>query len=98
MAGNSITVDELRTTCGSYVTNEEMGKSFSVNGTLLDPNAPAIPCGIAAKSMFNDTFEMYTQKGDSNPMSNINIDRTDIAWKTDLEIKFSNSGENWEAK
>ena len=38
-----------------------MGKTHSVNGTPLIPDAPAIPCGIIAKSIFNDTFTLYNK-------------------------------------
>ena len=30
-----------------------MGKSLSINKTPLDPNEPAIPCGLIAKTYFN---------------------------------------------
>lgn len=34
-----------------------MGKVIAYdNYTLLDPDAVAVPCGLVAKSLFNDTF------------------------------------------
>jgi len=35
-----------------------MGKLYSVNGTLLNPDANAVPCGLIAKSLFNDSFSL----------------------------------------
>ena len=33
-----------------------LGKTYAIDGTLLDQNANADPCGLIAKSLFNDTF------------------------------------------
>jgi len=30
----------------------------------MDPYKPAIPCGVIAKSYFNDTFSLYSQAGE----------------------------------
>jgi len=49
---------------------------------------PAFPCGLVAKSFFNDTFTIYRQ-GDSKP---IVIDDNNIAWKSDVDYKFKNLG------
>jgi len=38
------------------VTVAELGKKFTVDGTELDDNAPANPCGLVAKSYFTDSF------------------------------------------
>lgn len=58
----------------------------------LDDSAPATPCGLVAKSMFNDTFELWGPKG------NITIDITGIAWSSDKMYKFKNveaDGKPW---
>ena len=39
--------------CEPFITNAEMGKTKSVNNINLSPNAPAIPCGLIAKTFFN---------------------------------------------
>jgi hypothetical protein len=62
-----------------------MGKEIAYDGvTVLDPDAVAIPCGLVAKSVFNDT---YTLSLNSTP---ITIDSSNIAWKSDLDFKFKN--------
>jgi len=58
----------------------------NLNGVeFTDLELPAIPCGLVAKSIFNDTYELY------DPSSqNVTIDDTDIAWSSDREFKFAN--------
>ena len=58
LMGNELTVEEL-SECDPIVTNREADQWYSINGTLLDPDAPAFPCGLVAKSLFNDTFTLY---------------------------------------
>ena len=56
-----------------------MGKTISVTGKVLDPEDNANPCGLIAKSFFNDT---YTMKRIFNSTFNdtIKIDEKNIAW------------------
>jgi len=49
--------------CYPIFTNRDANKSISVLGTPLDPDAPALPCGIAANTLFNDTYAMRTSSG-----------------------------------
>lgn len=52
----------------------------------MDPAGPATPCGLVAKSFFNDNFS-----GFKDPKGNpITIHDDNIAWKTDREYKFKN--------
>lgn len=46
----------------------------SLAGTLVDQNAPAYPCGLAAKYIFTDSFSLYTTS-----LTNIPIKDTDIS-------------------
>ncbi len=59
----------------------------SLSGKFLDVGAPAIPCGLVAKSMFNDTYELWT--AESTP-TNVTIDDSNIAWESDKKYKFKN--------
>lgn len=60
-----------------------------------DLELPAIPCGLIAKSFFNDTFELYKcykEDCQSDPEKNerIEIKSNDIAWSSDVTDKFNN--------
>ena len=68
---------------------------LSVDKTPLVPDEPAFPCGLVAKSYFNDTFEIWTTGDDP---TNITIADNDIAWESDVKYKFNNLGDGWESK
>jgi hypothetical protein len=56
---------------------------------------PAIPCGLVAKSFFNDTFALYKCHEDdctANPdkHAQIIIREDGIAWSSDVEAKYEN--------
>jgi len=44
---------------------------------------PANPCGLIAKTIFNDTFVLIDDKG-----MKISIDEEDISWSSDIDNKF----------
>jgi len=44
---------------------------------------------LIAKSVFNDTFDLSRMK-DFNYASNVTINDSDIAWKSDIDSKFKN--------
>ena len=48
----------------------------------MDENLPATPCGLIAKSFFNDTYELW-KVNDDTENENITIDDSEIAWETD---------------
>lgn len=50
---------------------------------------PAIPCGLMAKSFFNDTLELYKGNYSDLDKKQIKLDPTNIAWTTDVS-KFHN--------
>ena len=52
----------------------------------LDPEAPAIPCGLIAKSIFSDTFRLFKVLEDG-ASEEINIAYDDISWNPE---QFSN--------
>ena len=55
----------------------------------IDDSQPAIPCGLVAKSFFNDTFSLVRIKegGVEDP---VNIKEDNIAWSSDIQYKFKN--------
>lgn len=50
---------------------------------------PATPCGLVAKSFFNDNFSSLTLK-DNTGDKLIYLNEDNIAWATDKEYKFKN--------
>ena len=52
----------------------------AIDGTPLDPSANAIPCGLVAKTWFNDTFTMKINNKD------VTIDETDISFAKDRDL------------
>ena len=57
----------------------------------MDASDPAIPCGLVAKSVFNDTFELWKEAQGSDPATRIEIEETGIAWSSDITYKFKNT-------
>ena len=58
----------------------------------FDPESPAIPCGLMAKSFFNDTLTFYkkfTEGNNPKEDDKIELNTSDIAWTTDVG-KFNN--------
>lgn len=60
----------------------------------LPPKDAATPCGLIAKSLFNDTYQIrysatndFTTPGKSEILT---IDENNIAWASDMEYKFKN--------
>uniref|UniRef100_A0A7S3IY80 Cell cycle control protein 50A n=1 Tax=Strombidium inclinatum TaxID=197538 RepID=A0A7S3IY80_9SPIT len=56
----------------------------------MNPDAPATPCGLVAKSFFNDTFELYKKGINGAADSKVTINKDDIAWDSDVQYKFKN--------
>ncbi len=56
----------------------------------MDDSAPAVPCGLVAKSFFNDTFELWRKADTSSTDTNVTISSTNIAWTSDVTYKFDN--------
>jgi len=57
----------------------------------MDGAMPATPCGLVAKSFFNDTFELWLQDDDGNDVEKLEIISDNIAWSSDKEYKFHNT-------
>ena len=84
LMGNNLSVSELDD-CDPIKTNKDLGRDVAMDGkTELDENAAAFPCGLVAKSFFNDTFELWKDN------VNLTIWDDNIAWKSDVDYKFKN--------
>jgi len=76
--------------CDPVITNKEMGKTQSITGATLAENDVAIPCGLIAKSFFDDKFHDWKIIDSFGDISNLKVDETNIAWKADKELKYKN--------
>jgi hypothetical protein len=76
--------------CDPVITNEEMGKAESITGTPLVNDEVAIPCGLIAKSFFNDNFKEWKLTDEFGDTQALNVNEKDIAWKADKELKYKN--------
>ena len=56
----------------------------------LDPEAPAIPCGLIARSIFNDTYKLFKRGEDGQDDVQIPINEKGIAWGTDVSMNYKN--------
>jgi len=73
---------------GEHVTISELSDCYpviAVNGSG-DINFAYFPCGLVAKSMFNDTFTLY--QIESNGTKLIDWSKSGIAWKSDVDNLF----------
>lgn len=83
--GNDLDASKLKD-CKPVLYNRDIPASVAVDGTPLDPNAVAIPCGVAAKFRFTDRF--IITNNDTNIDYDISSDG--IAWNSDIQHKFKN--------
>jgi len=60
-------------------------QKFNLKKVKMNDNDPAVPCGLVAKSYFNDTYLLTDPKG-----KNIIINDVNIAWESDRQYKFKN--------
>ena len=80
-------------------------QKFNLNkpAVKLADDLPAIPCGLVAKSLFNDTYILEKCKDDAcTQKTKIDIDSNNIAWASDKTYKFKNiekdlpAGKKWQ--
>ena len=87
--GEYQTVDDIREDCNPVVTNTDLfGENLPMAADGVTPlvgDAPANPCGLIAKSLFNDEYFLYKPGGEE-----IKIDADDIAWDSDMDAKYKN--------
>ena len=85
----------------SFMCNKSSPTNCTSNGTRA-----AIPCGLIARSFFNDTFLLSSAPFNTKTINNstitlntssgyIPIDSSNIAWKSDADYKFFNQKGNW---
>lgn len=85
--GKWLPVDKLND-CDPIKTNKDLGDNIKYaydKTTLLVESAPAIPCGLVAKSVFTDTYVLRDSNG-----NRVDISEKDISWQSDRDYKFNN--------
>ena len=87
LKGNWLTEEDIKNDCDPIKLNKDLYEGIvGLNGTELDPEEVAHPCGLIAKSFFNDSYKIKKQGTDEV----ILISDQDIAWSIDKK-KFKNS-------
>ena len=89
LKGNYLTEDDIKEDCDPITKNKDLWAgvtSFSDSSKVLDQEAVAHPCGLIAKSFFNDTYKIYKKDGNEE----IIISPDNIAWSVDKN-KYKNS-------
>ena len=84
LTGDDISVHDE---CEPAEKNKEMGFSPSqtaLDGSALDPEAYAVPCGLMAKTFFNDSFSFSIGSTD------LTVDETNIAFDKDKKLYDEN--------
>mmetsp|Transcript_69521 Transcript_69521/g.81165 ORF Transcript_69521/g.81165 Transcript_69521/m.81165 type:complete len:307 (+) Transcript_69521:45-965(+) len=81
LKGEVRSIDEL-TSCDPVKSVGDLYpfQRYDLNGNPLSPWLPANPCGLIAKSMFNDTYNFTNPQGVQIP-----INEKNIAWVTDVQ-------------
>ena len=63
LLGNVQTVDQIKSDCDPVTRNRDIKpKLMSIENTPLEPEDAAFPCGLIAKSFFNDTYAIKLKK------------------------------------
>ena len=95
LKGNILTEKEIKDDCDPIILNKDiyLGLKNIDNNEELAPNGVAHPCGLIAKSYFNDSYIIVKQGGDED----IIISDTDIAWSVDKDRykNFDNKSVQW---
>jgi hypothetical protein len=74
--------------CKPFETIEDMELNPLMNPGHFDEDDDANPCGLIAKTVFNDTFSLQNSNNDG-----ISIKSDDIAWSFDKDNRFQHHDE-----
>jgi len=88
LMGETRTIDQVKTPCDPIYKNSQLknaGHTKAVSGIPLVGEEVAIPCGLIAKSLFNDTYRLYDSADEL-----VQFNKTGIAWESDIKYKFKN--------
>ena len=90
--GKDISLEQMKDSqdCDPAITNKQMNKTVSIDGKDLKPDNLAVPCGLIAKSYFNDNFTNWTYINEFKEPISFKPNEKNIAWKADRELKYKN--------
>jgi hypothetical protein len=70
--------------CYPVKKNKDIKANLTINGRVFDPEEPATPCGLIAKTFFTDSYILL------NDGKRIPIDEKNISWQYDRD-NFKNT-------
>ena len=76
--------DDVDSRCDPIITNKDGDRKWSYDGYSLDPNDPANPCGLAAHTVFTDSFRIPGKQ----------FSHEGLSWDSDLEYLYKRT-KNW---
>src|SRR5690606_19775556 len=83
LLGEVLNAATVETDCEPIVTIKDLGRNLAADGkTILKDTDVANPCGLIAKSFFNDTYSITYNNEE------VKINSTGIAWDADKSLKF----------
>jgi hypothetical protein len=83
LKGSILKEADLKSECEPIVTMKDLGRLTTIDGTVLKETDVANPCGLIAKSFFNDGYQVDSKNG-----TNVKINEEGIAWDADKEMKY----------
>jgi hypothetical protein len=86
LMGDDRAKHDIRDYCDPIVDLEDLGLITTLN---LDEDEAANPCGLTARSLFNDTFTLIGPKF----FEIIQLKEEGISWRVDRDEKFSRNGD-----
>lgn len=86
LMGKTQSKSEIDSYCDPVKTMGDLG--FIINNYYLNAKSVANPCGLMAKTLFNDT---YTINPVTSRISEVKISFDNLAWETDKDEKFKNN-------
>jgi uncharacterized membrane protein len=83
LRGENLTLEEIKADCDPIITVKDLGFPITMGGKKLKDDDIANPCGLIAKSLFNDTYKLF-----NNDNTRIEINENDITWDSDLNGRY----------
>lgn len=84
LKGEVLDKDDIKDACDPIVTIADLGRNKTIDGTELPDDAPANPCGLIARSLFNDSFTLQKE----GVATVYDISSKGIAWDSDLNGRY----------